>query len=150
MSLKIGDKIPVFQLPDETGTEFNSSSLVGKPAVIFFYPKDNTFLCTKEACAFRDSFSDFQNMGIVVIGISADSPISHADFKKTHKLPYRLLSDERNEIRNVFGVPNDFLGLLPGRVTYCFSPDGIVVSIIHSSISADKHVKESMLSLIPS
>ena len=85
MELKIGDKIPNFKLNDANGNLFDSSSLLGKPAVIYFYPKDNTAGCTAQACSFRDQYEDFKDLGAAVIGISSDSILSHQKFSKQYK-----------------------------------------------------------------
>lgn len=144
MAIRIGDPIPKFSALNEAGEIFHSSTLSGKPCIIFFYPKDDTYLCTKEACSFRDSNKDFLQKGISVIGISADSVEDHQRFIQKHTLQYSLLSDPNNHIREVFGVPKGLLGLLPGRVTYCFDANGKAIAIINASLSADKHVQEAL------
>lgn len=144
MALKIGDCIPKFSALNEKGEMIHSQDLLGRPFVLFFYPKDDTYLCTKEACSFRDANDDFLKAGIQVIGISGDSVEDHAAFSKKHHLKYSLLSDAGNQIRDEFGVPRGLFGLLPGRVTYCCDEAGIILSIINSSISADIHVQEAM------
>ena len=144
MSIQIGDRMPEFSALNEKGEQVHSKELSSTPCVIFFYPKDDTYLCTKEACSFRDANEDFLKAGIQVIGISADSVEEHAQFAKKHKLKYSLLSDTENTIRTAFGVPKGLLGLLPGRVTYCFDAQGKVLSIINSSFSAEKHVQEAL------
>jgi peroxiredoxin Q/BCP len=145
MALKTGDKIPLFTLPDQTGKDFNIESLISKKAlVIYFYPKDETPGCTKQACAFRDSYQDFQDAGAEVIGISSDSEESHGSFTKHHTLPFVLLSDKGGKLRNQFGVPGDLLGLIPGRVTYIADKQGIIKHIFNSQIRIDKHITESL------
>jgi peroxiredoxin Q/BCP len=144
MGLKIGDSLPVFTAQNEQGQQVHSLDLIGKSLVIFFYPKDETYLCTKEACSFRDANEDFVQAGISVFGISADSVQDHAAFAKKHRLQYSLLSDPDNLIREQFGVPKGLFGLVPGRVTYCFDEQGKVLAIINSSISADIHVREAL------
>lgn len=144
MALHIGDRIPEFSALNEKGEKVNSRDLLGKPFILFFYPKDDTYLCTKEACSFRDANEDFLKAGIQVIGISGDSVEEHAAFSKKHQLKYPLLSDAGNTIREAFGVPRGLLGLLPGRVTYCCDADGKILSIINSSISADIHIHEAL------
>ena len=144
MALKIGDLIPEFSALNEKGDMMQSHQILGKPFILFFYPKDDTYLCTKEACSFRDANEDFLKAGIQVIGISGDSVEDHAAFAKKHHLQYPLLSDSGNKIRDAFGVPRGLFGLLPGRVTYCCDADGKILSIINSSISADIHVQEAL------
>jgi peroxiredoxin Q/BCP len=144
MAIQIGDRMPEFSALNERGEKVNSTEFLNKPCIIFFYPKDNTYLCTKEVCSFRDANEAFLQAGIRVIGISSDSVEEHAQFAQRHALKYALLSDYDNQIRNKFGVPKGLFGLLPGRVTYCFDEKGILLSIINSSFSAEKHVQEAL------
>ena len=135
--------MPDFQLPNQNGEIVSSSSFRGKPVVIYFYPKDDTPGCTAEACSFRDSYEDFTDAGAEVVGISADSPASHAAFAKKHRLPFVLLSDVGNKVRRQFRVPKSFLGLLPGRVTYIFDKNGVCQRVFDSQLNAKKHVAEA-------
>ena len=97
--MKIGQIAPDFTLPDQDRVRFNLGQHLGKgPIVIFFYPKDDSPVCTAEACAFRDRFQIFQTMGAQVIGISSDPEESHQSFASKHKLPFTLLSDEKGEV----------------------------------------------------
>ncbi|NSL86595.1 peroxiredoxin [Chitinophaga sp. Mgbs1] len=144
--IKTGDKIPSFSLQDQNGKTFQISSVLGKqPLVIYFYPKDETSVCTKEACSFRDSYQDFQKYGAVVIGISADNVASHQSFATHHSLPFTLLSDPKNEVRKLFGVPKTFV--IPGRVTYIVDKNGIVVHTFNSMRDGEKHVTEALEAL---
>lgn len=145
MKIKKGSKIPHFILPDQNGNDFDIDQSPGKKnMVIYFYPKDDTPGCTKEACSFRDQFEDFKDAGAEVIGISGDSVESHKQFAQKHNLPYTLLSDSNNKVRKLFGVPSDFLGLLPGRVTYIVDKEGVVQHVFNSQFNAEKHVKEAL------
>ena len=99
-----GDKAPDFSLPADDGTTVTLGSLRGKKVVLFFYPKDNTPGCTKEACGFRDAFPAFGKIDAVVLGVSPDSLDSHRKFKQKFQLPYRLLSDEGHRLADAFGV----------------------------------------------
>ena len=99
-----GDKAPNFSLEADDGTTVTSDSLAGKNVVLFFYPKDDTSGCTKEACDFRDAFPRFGKVNAVVIGVSPDSLESHRKFKNKYHLPYRLLSDEGHKVADSFGV----------------------------------------------
>lgn len=145
MSLKTGDKIPFFTLPDHNGKSFSVESLFAKKAlVIYFYPKDETAGCTRQACAFRDHYQDFQDAGAEVIGISSDSENSHGSFVDHHNLPFVLLSDKDGELRKQFGVPPSLLGLLPGRVTYIVDKKGVVKYIFNSQIRIEKHITEAL------
>lgn len=143
MELKIGDKIPNFKLNDANGNLFDSSSLLGKPAVIYFYPKDNTAGCTAQACSFRDQYEDFKDLGAAVIGISSDSVSSHQKFAKQYKLPFVLLSDASKKIRKLFGVPTGMFGLIPGRVTYVADKEGII-KMIFDSMMPKNHISNAL------
>jgi thioredoxin-dependent peroxiredoxin len=111
--------------------------------VLYFYPKDNTAGCTKEACAFRDSYEVFTDAGADVIGISSDSVDKHATFAGRHSLPFTLLSDQGGKVRKSYGVPS-VLGLLPGRVTYVIDQAGTVRSIINSMTQIDHHINDAL------
>ena len=145
MALKTGDKIPLFALPDENGNSFNIERLLSKKTVvIYFYPKDETAGCTKQACAFRDHYQDFLDAGAEVIGISSDSEESHRSFSYHHRLPFVLLSDKGGELRDKFGVPASLLGLIPGRVTYVVDKQGTIKYIFNSQIRIRKHITEAL------
>ncbi|MCK8522641.1 peroxiredoxin [Aquimarina sp. D1M17] len=144
MALEVGDKVPEFVAKKDTGEEFNSYEIIkNKPLVIFFYPKNFTPGCTKEACAFRDSYEDFKTLGAEVIGISSDSVASHTRFKNRYKLPYTFLSDPEGELRKLFGVKSELLGLLPGRETYVIDRDGIV-RLKFNSMNASRHLNKAL------
>lgn len=143
MGLNIGDKVPFFTAKNSDGTNFEIKNYIGQPIVIYFYPKDDTRICTQQACSFRDSYEDFKNLGAEVIGISSDSISSHKKFSKKHQLPFVLLSDEEKKLRKLFGVPNDLLGLIPGRVTYVIDKKGIIV-LIFNSMSGTIHVEKAL------
>lgn len=143
MALIIGDKIPSFTSIDSKGNSFDIKEYIGKPLVIYFYPKDDTPGCTIQACTFRDKYEDFKALGAEVIGISSDSLKSHQKFASRYKLPFILLSDFDKKIRIQFGVPNDFLGLIPGRATYVFDKKG-VVQLIFDSTSAKIHIEKAL------
>jgi peroxiredoxin Q/BCP len=143
-AIKVGDRVPNFSLPSQTGTTVNVSNLIGKKSlVIYFYPKDDTPGCTAESCAFRDSYEVFTDAGAEVIGISADSPQSHQQFAQKYNLPFTLLSDSDNRVRKLFGVPST-LFVLPGRVTYIIDKEGIVRHIFDSMLDFKAHVTESL------
>jgi peroxiredoxin Q/BCP len=143
MVLKIGDIIPSFTSIDSKGNSFDIKVYIGKPLVIYFYPKDDTPGCTIQACTFRDKYEDFKALGAEVIGISSDSLKSHQKFASRYKLPFILLSDFDKKIRIQFGVPNDFLGLIPGRATYVIDKKG-VVQLIFDSTSAKIHIEKAL------
>ena len=143
--IKIGSTIPSFTLPDQNGELFDINTVLGKKnLVIYFYPKDDTPGCTAQACSFRDQFEVFTEADAVIIGISGQSVESHKEFALKHRLTFTLLSDEGNNIRKQFGVPTNFLGLLPGRVTYVADKTGKVIYIFNSQTQATKHVDEAL------
>ncbi len=144
MSVQIGDKTPDFELADQTGNRVRLYDLIGKQnIVLFFYPKDNSPGCTREACAFRDSYEVFQEQGTEVIGISSDNEDSHKKFSEKHKLPYTLLSDKEGKVRKLFGVPKT-MGFLPGRVTYIIDKQGIVQQLFNSQLNFKGHIEEAL------
>lgn len=142
--LQIGDKLPHFILNNEHSQPVNISSLKGKYMILFFYPKDDTPGCVKEACSFRDAFAELSDAGAVVYGVSSDKPSTHALFKAKYHLPYSLLSDTGGELRKLLGVPTDLFGLFPGRVTYIFDKEGKLIEIYKSQRSPEKHVQEAL------
>jgi peroxiredoxin Q/BCP len=143
--IKIGNSIPTFTLPDQNGNLFDVNSVLGKKnLVIYFYPKDDSPGCTKEACSFRDQFEVFTEADAVIIGISGQSVESHKEFAEKHRLGFTLLSDEGNKIRKQFGVPTNLLGMLPGRVTYIADKTGKVIYLFNSQMQATRHVDEAL------
>ena len=143
--IRIGDKIPEFTLQNQDGEPVNIQDIIGKKTVVlYFYPKDDTPGCTKEACSFRDQYTVFQDLGCEVIGISSDAPKAHKEFAIKYKLPFPLLADQKKEVRTLFGVPSSFLGLLPGRVTYIIDTEGIVRGIFNSQLNATQHIDEAL------
>ena len=143
--VKVGDQMPQFILKDQLGKDFNSENYRGKVAmVIYFYPKDDTPGCTKEACSFRDAYEVFNDKNIKVIGISSDSVESHKNFADKYDLPFILLADTDKKVRKLFDVPSSALGLLPGRVTYIVNKQGQIIYIYNSMFNAEKHVEESL------
>jgi len=144
--ISVGERVPSFALPDQDGKAVKLDELLGKgPLVFFFYPKDETPGCTREACSFRDANEEMRKAGATVFGVSGDSVESHKGFATHHKLNYGLLSDVGDKVRNdVFGVPRGFLGLTPGRVTYVLDGDGVVRHVFDSSLKFENHVDEAM------
>ena len=141
-----GSVAPDFTLPSQSGETVRLKGFLGKPVVLFFYPKDNTLGCTKEVCAFRDGFDEFGMLDAEVIGISSDSVQSHKSFVEKHKLPFTLLSDQGGKVRRLYGVPNS-LGIFAGRVTYVIDEDGVVRNVFSSQIAVEKHVEEALETL---
>ena len=111
--------------------------------MLYFYPRDETAGCTRQACAFRDEFEEFARLDAEVIGISSDSVASHERFAKRHDLPFTLLSDEGGRVRRLYGVPST-LGLFPGRVTYVIDEGGVVRDVFSSQLGVTRHVEEAL------
>lgn len=145
MAIQKGDKCPIFSLPDQNNNMVNMENLIGtKNLIIYFYPKDETPGCTKEACSFRDSYDDFKDLGCEVIGISSDSISAHKKFAEKHRLTFILLADTKKEVRKLFGVPSNLFGLLPGRVTYIIDKAGIIQGIFNSQTDPLGHIKNAL------
>ena len=135
--LKIGDKMPLFEVIDQDGAVVKSEDFIGKgkKTIVYFYPKDNTSGCTAEACSFRDNYAALTAEGYNVVGVSKDSAKSHTGFRAKYELPFRLLSDTSTEMLQAFGAWGEkkmygktVLGTL--RRTFIFSEDGILERII--------------------
>lgn len=142
--VKADDKAPDFTLQAHTGTEFTLSNFLGKKnVVLYFYPEDESPGCTKEACAFRDSYEYFKDLGAEVVGVNAGSIESHKRFASHHNLPFILLSDKGNAVRELYGVPST-LGIIPGRVTYIIDKTGTIRHIFSSQLQSEKHVTEAL------
>lgn len=146
MPLAPGDRAPHIALRDAEGQERTSDQLQGSPLVLFFYPKDDTPGCTAEACAFRDSYADIRALGAEVWGVSGDDAPSHRRFAQRHGLPFPLLVDEGNRLRQAFGVPS-VLGLLPGRVTYLIDGDGVIRLVFNNLLDGAAHRREALTAL---
>jgi len=142
--LQIGEPAPDVTGITQNGTRLALADYRGRqPVVVFFYPKDGTAICTKEACAFRDAYEEFVSAGAAVIGVSSDSQQSHQQFAASHRLPFQLVSDDDGAWRLAFGVPRT-LGVLAGRVTYVMDREGIVRHIFNSQFAAGRHVEEAL------
>jgi peroxiredoxin Q/BCP len=143
-ALQVGDKAPDIRATTHQGEPFSLAQLAtaGRTVVLFFYPRDNTAICTAEACAFRDAYEQFSEAGASVVGVSSDSAASHQQFAAKHRLPFALLSDDKGDIRAAFGVPKTW-GIFPGRVTYVIDSRGIVRHIFNSQFTADRHVTQA-------
>ncbi|KAG7025109.1 Peroxiredoxin Q, chloroplastic, partial [Cucurbita argyrosperma subsp. argyrosperma] len=164
-----GQAPPAFNLKDQDGRNVSLSKFKGKPVVVYFYPADETPGCTKQACAFRDSYEKFKKAGAQdgsltfraeqntrdsyekfkkagaqVVGISGDDSSSHKAFAKKYRLPFTLLSDEGNKVRKEWGVPSDLFGALPGRQTYVLDKNGIVQLVYNNQFQPEKHIDETL------
>ncbi len=141
--MQIGDSLPEFSAKNQNGELVESSSFMGNAFVLYFYPKNETRGCTKEACTFRDEYEDFKDLGAQVIGISSDSVRSHQKFATHRNLPFTLLSDSDKKIRKLFEIKNDFFGLIPGRETFVFDSKGICVMKFRSQTQWEEHISKA-------
>ncbi|MBA4385608.1 MAG: thioredoxin-dependent thiol peroxidase [Anaerolinea sp.] len=142
---------PDFALLDETGTSRKLSDYRGTDVILYFYPKDDTPGCTTEACAFRDDYSEYEKAGVMILGLSADSPKSHAKFKQKYQLPFTLLSDEDHKVCELYGVwakkkmmGREYMGIL--RTTYLISKEGLVKKVFEE-VKPAGHSKEILAAL---
>ena len=142
--IQVGDQAPQLVATAHDGTPIDLHALCRDRAVVlYFYPKDGTAGCTRQACAFRDSFEDFAEAGAAVIGVSGDDGESHRAFAAEHRLPFPLLSDGDGALRLLWGVPKT-LGLLAGRVTYVIDRGATVRHIFDSQLFAERHMQEAL------
>ena len=142
--MKPGDRAPDFELHANSGRTVKLADYRGKKAVVlYFYPKDETPGCTREACSFRDEYEDFTAAGAEVIGVSDDSVASHDAFASHHKLPFVLASDPGGALREKMGVKKT-LGMLPGRVTFVIDKDGVIRDRFDSQLRFKAHVHNAL------
>jgi peroxiredoxin Q/BCP len=151
MTLKIGDKAPQFSLPTGDGKTISLKDLKGKKVVLYFYPKDNTSGCTKEACSFQENLSAVKKKGAVVLGVSADSVASHAKSATKYDLSFPLLSDEKKEMLKAYGVWKEkslygrkYMGI--ERTTLVINEDGKIAQIF-PKVKVDGHTDEVLAAL---
>lgn len=142
---------PAFTLQDETGKPRSLSEFLGKPVVLYFYPEDDTPGCTAEACNFRDDYGVYQDAGVVILGVSPDSPKSHAKFKAKYKLPFTLLADEGHAVCDLYGVwgpkklwGHEFDGVI--RTTFLIDDHGVVKKIF-PKITVEGHSAKVLAAL---
>ncbi|MCK4549848.1 MAG: thioredoxin-dependent thiol peroxidase [Candidatus Krumholzibacteria bacterium] len=149
--LEAGKKAPAFNLPDQDGNKHRLSDYAGKWVLVYFYPKDNTSGCTKEACAIRDDWSDFRKLGAVVLGVSKDSVKSHRNFADKHSLPFTLLSDESTKMIEKYGAwqkkkmaGREYMGIV--RISYLIDPKGKVAKV-YAKVKPPEHSAEVLADL---
>jgi peroxiredoxin Q/BCP len=143
MKVNVGDTAPDFTLTAQKGESVTLSQFRGKKnVVLYFYPKDETPGCTREACTFRDSYELFTDLGAEVVGVSADTVESHKAFAEHHNLPFTLLSDLENKVRKLYGATST-LGIIPGRVTFVIDKKGVVMHVFSSQLQPEKHIEEA-------
>lgn len=144
--VEAGKPAPDFSLLDQQGKQVTLSKLKGSPVILYFYPKDDTPGCTKEACAFRDEFAAFKQKGAIVLAVSTDAPRSHQKFAEKHNLPFTLIADETKQVVQAYGVWGEktFMGrkyLGTHRVTFLIGPDGRIKRI-WPEVKPETHAKE--------
>jgi len=151
LKLKEGDKAPAFDVATSGGGRLSLADFKGQHVILYFYPRDDTPGCTKEACAFRDDFAAFKKKGAVVLGVSADSVKSHDKFVAKFKLPFTLLADEDKAIVQAYGVWGEkvfmgrkYLGVY--RVTFLIGPDGVIKKI-WPKVKPEEHAAEVLAAL---
>lgn len=145
--LKPGDTAPDFELFDQNLNKFKlSDHLNKKKLVLFFYPKDDTRICTEEACLFRDKYEVFLEKGIEVVGISSDSIESHRHFSNKYRLPFPILSDREGKVKKLYGVYK-ILGLFSARKTFIINKKGRIEKIFTDLFSAQAHLEEALEAL---
>ena len=135
-----GQRLPAVEFTTEEGEKLSAGDLTGGKTVLYFYPKDDTPGCTKEACAFRDRMSDYGEAGIRVYGVSLDSPESHRSFREKYGLNFPLLTDEGGQAAKALGILREN-GKRANRVTFLLAPDG-TISKIYPEVTPDTHADE--------
>ena len=146
--LKIGDRMPFFEVMDQNGNKFNSLQLLGRKTIIYFYPKDNTSGCTAEACSLRDHYSEFRSRGYEVIGVSVDSAASHRKFIEKYELPFTLIADTDKELVQSMGVWGEksmygrkYMGTF--RTTFVIDENGVIEQIfLPKQIKTSTHAEQ--------
>ncbi len=142
--LKVGDAAPDFTVEKQDGTQFHLHDYLGKKnIVLYFYPRDESGGCTKEACSFRDNYDVFKTTGAEVVGINSQSVESHKKFAEHHHLPFILLSDKGSKVQQLYGVPNKYI-FVTGRVTFVIDKQGVIRDVFSSLTDAEKHVTEAL------
>lgn len=151
MEIRIGSKAPGFTLPDQDGKMHDLKDYAGTWVLLYFYPKDDTPGCTIEACAIRDNFPKFRKMKAVVLGVSADPVKKHAKFAEKYELPFTLLSDEKHELLDAYGVwakkkfmGREYMGIL--RNSYLINPEGKIAKI-YEGVKPKDHAEEVLADL---
>lgn len=141
MPLSENSPAPNFTLPSTAGDNFNLPDLKGQPLILYFYPKDFTTVCTKEACEFRDQFAFFRNQQIQVWGISRDSIETHARFRQAYKLPFHLLADEQGNVAKLYKAIIPVIGVTR-RITYLLDRDHNIVGVFEKMFGHEEHIQQ--------
>ncbi|MBD2678555.1 MULTISPECIES: peroxiredoxin [Nostoc] len=143
MPLAVGTDAPAFTAKDTNGNTVSLSDFAGKTVVLYFYPKDDTPGCTKQACSFRDAQSKYQNKDVVVLGVSADDEVSHQAFTQKYNLNFPLLADTDKSLIKAFDVDG---GGYAKRVTYVIGPDGKITHV-DASVNTTTHAEDVLAAL---
>jgi thioredoxin-dependent peroxiredoxin len=143
MALSVGTKAPDFNIKDTNGNTVTLTGLIGKKVVVYFYPKDATPGCTKQACSFRDNYAVYQDKGIVILGVSKDDESSHQAFTKEFNLPFPLLADVSGAMTTAYDVDG---GGYAKRVTYAIDETGNIVHV-DASVKTDTHANDILTAL---
>lgn len=151
MGLNLGDPAPDFSLPDGKGNLVRLSDLKGQRVILYFYPRDNTPGCTKEACGFRDAYAQFQAQGLVILGISTDDAKSHEKFTNKFQLPFPLLSDAEGQVATAYGcyglkkfMGKEYMGIT--RTTFIIDADGRIEKV-YKKVKPESHAEEVLAEL---
>jgi peroxiredoxin Q/BCP len=146
MPISAGNPAPDFTLPDENGVQRKLSDYRGQPVVLYFYPKDDTPGCTTEACNFRDDYSQYSQAGVVILGVSPDSPKKHTKFKEKYQLPFTLLADVEHKVCELYGVwgrkkmmGREYDGVF--RTTFLIDAQGKLIKVFEA-VKPSEHSKE--------
>ena len=151
MPIQNGIPAPDFELMDENSTPRKLSDYLGKPVVLYFYPKDDTPGCTTEACAFRDDYGEYEKAGVVILGVSPDSPKAHTKFKQKYNLPFTLLADENHAVCLLYDVwgPKKYMGKSYDgvyRTTFLIGADGNIIRV-YENVKPDGHSRQILADL---
>ena len=144
--LRVGDKLPLISLADQTGNPFNTQQIIGKKTILYFYPKDNTSGCTAEACSLNANFDKWMKAGYQIVGVSPDSIASHQKFIAKYNLQFTLLADTEKELATAFGVWGEkslygrkYMGIL--RTTFIINEQGIITHVIEK-VNTKEHSQQ--------
>ncbi|HEY9617191.1 MAG TPA: peroxiredoxin [Microcoleaceae cyanobacterium] len=147
MPLSVGDTAPNFTVKDTNGNTVSLSDYAGKTVVLYFYPKDDTPGCTKEACSFRDNYQQYLDKGIPVFGVSLDDETSHQAFTSKFNLPFPLLADVNGEITKAYDVEGEMNGMrYAKRVTYVIGADG-KISQVYTTVNTETHATDILAAI---
>lgn len=146
--LAVGSQAPDFSTTLDDGTLFHLADERGAHnVVLYFYPKDFTSGCTKEACAFRDNYAEIGRYDAIIVGVSADSAQSHNDFRQRHELPFPLISDTEGTVRDLYEARRSLLPFIPPRITYVIDKAGVIRAAMRHDIQVTRHIDEVLEAL---